>query len=143
MQLQGLRLTYRKMDVYMAVCSCASSRPDVSEARHTAEAAVRVPSRLDFNDLEIDAKGRALAAFADGCITADCRAGVDRSGPNDVADGKVDSYDNDGEDIATIIRQSSGRTLFAQFDLADAPSNLWAAPAKAKVMLNWTDNSSN
>lgn len=98
---------------------------------------------LDFNDLEIDAKGRPLAAFADGCITADCRAGVDRSGPNDVADGKIDSWDNDGEDIATIIRQDGGRTLFAKFDLADAPTSLWAAPAKAKVTLNWTDNSSN
>jgi hypothetical protein len=98
---------------------------------------------LDFNDLEIDAKGRPLAAYADGCVTANCEAGVDRSGPDGTPDGKIDSYDNDGEDIATIIRQSGGRTLFAKYDLADAPSNLWAAPTKSKVTLNWTDNSSN
>lgn len=98
---------------------------------------------LDFNDLEIDAKGRPLAAFADGCVTGDCIAGVDRSGPDGTPDGKIDSYDNDGEDIATIIRQSSGRTLLAQFDLADSPSNLWVAPARGKATLNWTDNSSN
>src|SRR6185436_12599789 len=77
---------------------------------------------LDFNDLEIDARGRPLGAYADGCITADCRAGVDRSGPAGTPDGKIDSYDNDGEDIATIIRQASGRTLFDRFDDLDEPS---------------------
>lgn len=98
---------------------------------------------LDFNDLEIDQRGRPLAAFADGCVSADCIAGVDRSGPNGTPDGKVDSYDNDGEDVATIIRQSSGRTLFDRFDDLDEPSGLWAAPTKSNVTLNWTDRSSN
>jgi hypothetical protein len=98
---------------------------------------------LDFNDLEIDAKGRPLAGFADGCITAACHAGVDRSGPSGTPDGVVDSYDNDGEDIATIIRQSSGRTLFAAYDLPDAPTSLWASPTKSKVTLNWTDGVAN
>jgi hypothetical protein len=98
---------------------------------------------LDFNDLEIDAKGRPVAAFADGCVSADCKAGVDRSGPAGTPDGKIDSYDNDGEDVATIIRQSHGRTLFAVHDPLDAPSNLWAAPSKSNVTLNWSDNASN
>jgi hypothetical protein len=98
---------------------------------------------LDFNDLEVDAKGRPVAGFADGCITAACRAGTDRSGPNAAPDGKIDSYDNDGEDVATVLRQSGGRTLFAAFDLPDAPTNLWAAPAKSKVTLHWTDESTN
>lgn len=98
---------------------------------------------LDFNDLEIDARGRPLAAYADGCVTAACIAGTDRSGPAGTADGTIDSYDNDGEDIATIIRQSSGRTLFSRFDDLDEPSGLWAAPTKSKVTLNWTDASSN
>jgi hypothetical protein len=78
---------------------------------------------LDFNDLEVDKRGRPLAAYADGCVTADCKAGVDRSGLSGTPDGLVDGYDNDGEDIATIIRQSSGRTLFSQFDDADEPSD--------------------
>jgi hypothetical protein len=98
---------------------------------------------LDFNDLEIDARGRPLAAYADGCITADCQAGVDRSGPNGTPDGLVDSYDNDGEDVATIIRQSDGLTLFSRFDDLDEPTGLWVAPTKSKVTLNWTDQSSN
>lgn len=98
---------------------------------------------LDFNDLEIDAKGRPVAAFADGCVTADCRAGVDRSGPADIPDGKIDSYDNDGSEVATIIRQSGGRTLFAAHDEPAAPSSLYAVPTKTRVTLNWSDNSSN
>jgi hypothetical protein len=98
---------------------------------------------LDFNDLEIDKRGRALAAYADGCITADCQAGVDRDGPSGTPDGKVDSYDNDGAELATIIRQSGGRTLFSQFDDLDNPSGLWAAPTKYSVTLNWTDNADN
>lgn len=98
---------------------------------------------LDFNDLEIDAKGRTLAAFADGCVTAGCKDGVDRSGPAGIADGLIDSHDNDGTDVGTIIRQSSGRTLFAAYDLPDSPSNLWVAPTKSNVTLNWSDNASN
>jgi hypothetical protein len=98
---------------------------------------------LDFNDLEIDAKGRPLAAFADGCVSADCRAGVDRSGPAGTPDGKIDSYDNDGTDVATIIRQGGGRTLFAAYDEPGAPSALYAAPTKTNVTLGWTDNATN
>lgn len=98
---------------------------------------------LDFNDLEIDARGRPLAAFADGCITNDCRAGLDRSGPSGTPDGKIDSYDNDGEEVATIIRQTSGRTLFDRFDDLDEPSALWAMPTKSNVTLHWTDNADN
>lgn len=98
---------------------------------------------LDFNDLEVDQRGRPVAAYADGCVTADCKAGVDRSGPAGTADGKLDSYDNDGEDVATIIRQSGGRTLFDRFDDMDEPSGLWAAPTKSNVTLNWTDRSDN
>ncbi|HET8774931.1 MAG TPA: fibronectin type III domain-containing protein, partial [Thermoanaerobaculia bacterium] len=57
--------------------------------------------------------------------------------------GKIDSYDNDGEDIATIIRQSSGRTLFSRFDRLDDPMGLWAAPTQSKVTVSWTDRSDN
>jgi hypothetical protein len=93
---------------------------------------------LDFNDLEMDKTGRPVAAFADGCVTAACRAGVDRTGANGTPDGLLDSYDNDGEDVATIIRQRSGRTLFAAYDEPNAPSSLFAAPTKSNVTLSWT-----
>ncbi|HYK04748.1 MAG TPA: hypothetical protein VE974_23550 [Thermoanaerobaculia bacterium] len=98
---------------------------------------------LDFNDLEMDKQGRPVAAFADGCVTADCRAGVDRSGAAGTPDGLIDSYDNDGEDVATIIRQSGGRTLLSAYDEPDAPSSLFAAPTKSNVTLSWTDNAAN
>ena len=66
---------------------------------------------LDFNDVTVDKRGRALAAFADGCVTAACVGGADKNG-----DGFIDGNDNDGAARATIIRQSGGRTLFAAFD---------------------------
>jgi hypothetical protein len=66
---------------------------------------------LDFNDLTVDKQGRVLAAYADGCVTAECIRGVDKNG-----DGKIDSNDNDGTEKATIIRQAGGKTLFAAFD---------------------------
>jgi hypothetical protein len=98
---------------------------------------------LDFNDLDIDKNGRPVAGFADGCVTAACRAGVDRSGAGGTPDGLLDSYDNDGEDVATIIRQSGGRTLFSAYDAPDAPSSLFAAPTKTYVRLSWIDNATN
>ncbi|HEX3253511.1 MAG TPA: hypothetical protein VHS05_29025, partial [Pyrinomonadaceae bacterium] len=66
---------------------------------------------LDFNDVTVDKQGRVLAAFADGCSTAECIRGVDHNG-----DGKIDSNDNDGTAKATIIRQTGGKRLFAAFD---------------------------
>lgn len=66
---------------------------------------------LDFNDVTVDKQGRVLAAFADGCVTADCVRGVDRNG-----DAKLDGNDNDGAAKATIIRQTGGKRLFAAFD---------------------------
>jgi hypothetical protein len=55
---------------------------------------------LDFNDLQIDDKGRLLFGFADGC-TGPC-----------VQDPSANTF----EDKATIIRQSGGRTMYAAFD---------------------------
>jgi hypothetical protein len=66
---------------------------------------------LDFNDLTVDKEGRVLAAFADGCVTADCIRGVDRNN-----DGILANADNDLTDKATIIRQTGGKRLFAAFD---------------------------
>ena len=66
---------------------------------------------LDFNDVTIDKEGRVLAAFADGCVTADCIRGVDRNN-----DGILANADNDLTDKATIIRQTGGKRLFSAFD---------------------------
>jgi hypothetical protein len=72
---------------------------------------------LDFNDLEVDKQGRAVAAVADGCITASCVQGVDKNG-----DGQFNTrFDNDGARRALIIRQSSGLGLFSAFDPPPPP----------------------
>ena len=54
---------------------------------------------LDFNDINMDDKGKVLFAYANGCVDA-CQAG----GPNSYASK------------ATIARQSGGKGLLAQFD---------------------------
>ncbi|MFJ8196924.1 hypothetical protein [Streptomyces sp. NPDC096152] len=54
---------------------------------------------LDFNDVTVDARGRVLAAYADGC-TGTC------------ATGGAQSYDA----LASIARQSSGNTLYGAYD---------------------------
>ncbi|MGI9168526.1 MAG: hypothetical protein ACR2G5_19430 [Pyrinomonadaceae bacterium] len=92
---------------------------------------------LDFNDLTVDKEGRALAGFADGCVTADCMRGVDKNN-----DGRLDSNDNDGTDKATIIRQSGGKRLFAAYDLPaparPEPPQLVASRDGDAVSLAWS-----
>lgn len=91
---------------------------------------------LDFNDLTVDKQGRVLAAFADGCVTADCIRGVDRN-----SDGRLDANDNDFTDKATIIRQTGGKRLFAAFDpvtATPAPPLLLAAKDGDAVNLAWS-----
>ncbi|MEO6589922.1 MAG: sialidase family protein, partial [Pyrinomonadaceae bacterium] len=67
---------------------------------------------LDFNDMEVDKQGRAVAGLADGCITDACVQGVDING-----DGQFNTrFDNDGARRALIIRQSSGLGLFRAYD---------------------------
>jgi hypothetical protein len=102
---------------------------------------------LDFNDVTMDKQGRPLAVFADGCVTPACVQGVDRNN-----DSKIDSLDNDGTTVGTIIRQSGGKSLFAAFDsimtnTPNAPTALAATPSSGDliggVALKWTDNSTN
>ncbi len=67
---------------------------------------------LDFNDMEVDKQGRAVAGLADGCITDACIQGVDKNG-----DGQFNTrFDNDGARRALIIRQSNGLGLFRAYD---------------------------
>ena len=56
---------------------------------------------LDFNDITVDREGRSIGAYADGCVAPGCNAANGYSGR---------------ADKAAIVRQSSGRRLFAAFD---------------------------
>jgi hypothetical protein len=61
---------------------------------------------LDFNDIEIDEKGRILIAYSDGCVG-----------------GCVNGSNNSGTDVARIARQQrGGRGLLAEFDDFMLPS---------------------
>lgn len=97
---------------------------------------------LDFMDVQIDNKGRILVGYADGCTSPDCIAGVDRTGPNGTPDGRVDSFDNDGAEKATIARQAGGKPLFKAFDppipAAPAPPQLIAGSDGQSAFLTWS-----
>ena len=54
---------------------------------------------LDFMDATVDAQGRVLVGYADGCTGA-------------CASGGAENYDA----LATIARQSSGSTLLGAYD---------------------------
>jgi hypothetical protein len=66
---------------------------------------------LDFNDITIDKTGRVLIALADGCtgLRSDCPTSTDKS-------------ENKHEDQGAIIRQVSGKGLFAKYDAVLAKS---------------------
>lgn len=56
---------------------------------------------LDFNDFSVDAEGRPVLGYDDGCVNCD----------NNFADGG-----QSGASHGTVARQSGGRRLFAAFD---------------------------
>jgi hypothetical protein len=66
---------------------------------------------LDFNDMTVDKQGRILVGYADGCVDA-CVQGADTARGN--------SYSA----VASILRQTGGRRMFADFDPVEptAPS---------------------
>jgi hypothetical protein len=71
---------------------------------------------LDFNDMDMDSQGRLHIALADGC-TEDCAADYFAwtNGTGEPPKGE-DSRDSWG----VILRQATGRGLFAQYDIPDA-----------------------
>ncbi|HVG30751.1 MAG TPA: hypothetical protein VM864_13670 [Pyrinomonadaceae bacterium] len=98
---------------------------------------------LDFMDVQIDQKGRVLVGYADGCVTAACIAGQDVSGSAGAPDGAVNSFDNDGTALATIARQSGGKSLFSRFDAelgatTPAAPQLVASTGGQSASLAWT-----
>ncbi len=60
---------------------------------------------LDFNDITIDKVGRVMVGFADGCTgyASECPTS------SDVAQNKYESH-------GAVVRQLTGRTLFAEYD---------------------------
>ncbi len=63
---------------------------------------------LDFNDLQIDAEGRVLAGYADGCLPPACTAGT--------ATAHAPPYNESRSALASIIRQSGGPRLLSAYD---------------------------
>jgi hypothetical protein len=59
---------------------------------------------LDFNEITVDAKGRVLYGYSDGCVTQGCIAGTAA---------------NDFTAFMRVARQSGGKSLFASFDTAE------------------------
>ena len=70
---------------------------------------------LDFNDLKMDYEGRIVGAYADGCVGCT-------------------SPSTSRSDLATIVRQSGGKRLLAQFDPSDQTAPL--APRVNSVVRN-------
>jgi hypothetical protein len=89
---------------------------------------------LDFNDLSIDAQGRLVGAFADGCVAGSC----DSSSPNTASRSA----------LGTVLRQSGGKRMFAAFDpvepaLPAAPQIGTALQSSTGTVVTWQvpDNS--
>lgn len=83
---------------------------------------------LDFMDLTIDSQGRAIGAFADGCVAGSCDATSPPSASRSA--------------LGTIVRQSGGRRLLAAFDpvepaLPGAPLLGSAIQSSTGVLLSW------
>jgi len=63
---------------------------------------------LDFNDIQLDAEGRVLAAYADGCVAPACTALT--------ATAHDPPYNESRSALSSIIRQSGGPRLLSAFD---------------------------
>src|SRR5438067_11583295 len=81
---------------------------------------------LDFNEITVDDKGRALYGYSDGCVTPGCLAGT-------AADDFVA--------FMRVARQSGGKSLFASFDtvepVAPKPPCLFGTRDPAASHLIW------
>ena len=85
---------------------------------------------LDFNDINVDKFGRVVAVFADGCTSQQCK------------DAPAGAHGNDYRDQGTLLRQTSGKRLFAALDPVEpvAPGAATLTTARrdaAGVHLEW------
>jgi hypothetical protein len=76
---------------------------------------------LDFNDITLDKTGHVLVGFADGCVGPTTQAGNDCVASRDVGNNKLVQH-------GAIIRQVSGKGLFAAYDNANAVTPVDAPP---------------
>ncbi len=116
---------------------------DIVQRGNICDAGINCPGSpdtrnlLDFMDVQTDARGRILVAFADGCVSPNCLAGVDKNG-----DGFLNGLDNDAVAKAAIARQSGGLGLSREFDppvpAAPAPPQLTAAQQGPWAFLAWS-----
>jgi hypothetical protein len=84
---------------------------------------------LDFMDATVDAEGRVLVGYADGCTLA---CATSPSPADDPASG----YHSE---LATIARQASGKRLFARFDQPDlVVTNVRSVQMNSKATLTAT-----
>lgn len=79
---------------------------------------------LDFNDMEMDSKGRLHIAFADGCIEG-CAAAY--------AEGREVTGSDSRDSLGTILRQTTGLGLLSAHDLPVPPSAPSSAPPPSET----------
>jgi len=85
---------------------------------------------LDFNDISVDAEGRVVIGYDDGCVNCD----------NNFNDGG-----QSGDSHGTVARQSGGRRLFAAFDPIEpmppaAPQLVSAVrQSNGSVLITWLE----
>lgn len=112
-------------------------RGNICDAGFSCPGSPDTRNLLDFMDVQIDARGRILVAYADGCVSPGCIAGVDKNN-----DGFVNARDNDAADKAAIARQAGGLGLVAAFDppvpAAPAAPQLTAALQGQSAFLAWS-----
>src|SRR4029077_1852477 len=72
---------------------------------------------LDFNGFDVDAEGRQLFGFSDGCINCT----------------NSSSSSNSNSALGTVARQSGGPRLFAAFDSQPQAAGVWAPAAPQLV----------
>ncbi len=78
---------------------------------------------LDFIDIKVDRFGRAVPGYADGCVSSGCTA---------INDNSATRTQNDGTQVATILRQIGGSRLFSDFDAGGPGAPTLPPPVEVK-----------
>ena len=86
---------------------------------------------LDFIGIDLDAQGKVLVGYADGCVAA-CETGTGSYDPNNTKQSQQSQL-NSFTAVANISRQSGGMSLFSKFD-----STQPTAPARPSLSATQT-----